>query len=213
VTKPASDKTTTGQRPYPKVLRHPSPIEYQTLILTLARSAQRVDDGGDALSEAYVCLQRVFEFINNDPQAQAAVMPGPLNTLANALYDLAQGANPKLFAKPKKGPGKPTNLASRELPRAYIAAAMASLMDGGESKQSATDWTVEACNQLGIRIGGKPIDAEHVQQWRDEFNGHETRSEQAIDLYKHVRAKQLPGFDPRGMALLWLEFVARNFPG
>jgi len=211
--KKEQDTPPARQRPYPKMLRLPSAAEYQKLVLALAKSAHRADMGADKLREAYFSLHQIFEFINNDPNAQAAIMPGPLNMLANALYDLGQGANPTLLAKAKKGPGKPTNLATRDLMHARIAAAMDFLVSDGESLPDAANWIAIGCNTYGIKVKGQSVTAKKVERWREDFSADEVRAVQARDLFNHVRARRLPGLSARACAQLQLEFVAKHSPG
>ena len=215
-----SNPTPPGPKRLPSgaKLMRPSTNDFREMIGSLANSADLLDDDPERfLHEAVASIYAVLSFIQRDEGAAAAVMPGPLTYLASALTDLSMGAKPKSLIGPKKslvGPetgGKPTNLASREVPHAYVAAAFDLLVTHGGSAQSSSQWIAQTCGKLGLKVGGKAITAKQVERWQRDLSREQTASRLSIELFKRLRSRDLRGQSAEHWALATLETAYRNY--
>lgn len=177
---------------------------YCELVAMLADSAQRVEEGAEALAEAGYCVQAVIVFLRRDPAATAAILPGPLTILNNAIHDLEQGANPALFAK-RSLEGRPTNLVARDLIKAWVAAAFDKLLQAKVSNDEAANWTVRECHRLGILYSKEAITPKRVVRWRKDLQSEQLAANQAVDLFKRLRYGNQAIKDPWDQARIILE--------
>jgi hypothetical protein len=181
----------SGQPPIPwaiSLLHRPSTMRYRQLVAELVRANQAAEAGDDELYVILKCVVSLAHFLDDDIAIRGAGLTRPLGILATALRDLGQGARPRLFfGRPKKKGGRPKDV-SFEAARGSIAAAVAVLIEGGESRAEAGKYVADQVRQARLTMpNGKPIMPEQVLRWRDEIGG--TASELAESTYRDVCAK------------------------
>jgi hypothetical protein len=166
----------------------PSSQRYQQLVADLVLANQAVGAGDDELYIILKCLVSVLRFIDADLIVRDVALTRPFGVLARSLRDLGQGARPPLFfERPSMGPGRPkdTSFASA---RGAIAAAVAYLIDDGESRNDAAKFVVTELQRALVQApGGKPIKANQVLRWRDVIGA--TASTLAEQSYRVMQAK------------------------
>ena len=178
---------------------------YCELIAQLTDSRERLEAGHSALAEAGYCVRAVLSFINQDAVAKNAVSPGPLSKLHAALHDLEQGASPALFAKVSPQGGKPTNIMSRDIVKAWVAAAYNKLVQATGEREKTAAWIAQECVSLGIWHTKVKIDAKHVVRWHKDFEYQQIAAADAVNLYKSLKDKKHVILNPWENARLTLE--------
>jgi hypothetical protein len=169
-------------------LRRPSSSSFHKLAAQLVQANQAAAAGDDELYVVLLCIVGILQFLDTDPVIRGAGLTRPLGTLAAALRDVGEGANPRLFfARPKRGRGRPKKT-SFEAARGTIAAAVSVLLDWKESRDAAAKFVAERLGEIGLKMpNGTSILRRQVLRWRDEMGG--MASELAESRYKEVRAK------------------------
>jgi hypothetical protein len=166
----------------------PPTMRYRQLANALVRANQALEAGDDELYVILKCVVSVITFLDQDVIVRGVGLTRPFGILAAALRDLDQGARPQLFFdRPKKGPGRPKDI-SFEVARGAIAAAVAMLMEAGESRHEAGRFVANQVRRAGLRSPeGKPILGKHVIRWRYEMGG--AASPLAESTFRDILAK------------------------
>ena len=169
-------------------LGRPSVVRYRRLIEALVRADQAAEAGVDKLDVLVMCVASVVRFIDADLAIRGTGLTRSLSILAGALQDLRQGARPRLFfERPRKGPGRPTNLIF-EGARGAIAAAVAVLIKEGESRADAGKFVADQSGKTGVRLpDGNTISSKQVLGWYDDID--DRAQGLAEDIYRNIISK------------------------
>jgi hypothetical protein len=163
-------------------------MRYRRLVAELIRAKQATEGGEDELYVILKCVVSLAHFLDDDIYVRGASLTRPLGILATALRDLGQGARPRLFFnRPKKKGGRPKGV-SFEAARGSIAAAVAVLIEGGESRAEAAKFVADQVRKARLTLpNGTPILPAQVLRWRDEMGS--TALDLAESTYRDVCAK------------------------
>ena len=170
----------------PIVSRRPTAARYAQLVAELEKAKAALQEGQNDLAVALNCLVAVVSFLDADFDVKAAALTQPLNTLAVAIRDLLEGAQPTLlFDRPRRR-GRPTG-GTFQVVRGVIAALADLLITYGEPSDLAGRCVADELRRAGVAGPKGTITSRQVLRWRHDIGGASPALTETT--YKSIRAK------------------------
>jgi len=146
----------------------PSSQAYAKLIRDLVDAKAHQQHTGNVPEAAIWQLYAVLTFLGSNKDAYSAGLLEPLEAIARAAWDAAQGGKPALFAQSKRQTGAPSNQIRMRVP-GILAGLVAVLMSAGQRRGKAIEIVAHEASRLGIKTTrGRRLEPKHVAEWYDE---------------------------------------------
>jgi hypothetical protein len=179
----------------------PSEQRYRELIDELRDTTQSFNGAKDDEARLVLgrrALREVMRYLWCDPEVLNGKLTKPLAVLRGALYDVEQGAKPKLLNPPRPEREDPSNNRLKphmgkasgtagETIQGSLAFALELLARGGMSTGKGADWVADKARQEYARCAdGSPIAPRQIKNWRAEISRGKAPQE-ARETFERLR--------------------------